>query len=187
MAIQRRFLLAITIPLAILAVPAILAFSEWLHQRVHLSKATGWLFVGLLICMGTLFRVTAYGTTVMNRSASLFEPVALVEATDWLGEHGTPEQIVLASQQTAHLIGMRTPLKLYFGHEMETLHFIQKAQMVEGFYRREQSATWLEDQGISWIIFGPHEKRWGESPPDMTNLEVAYQNDAVTIYEVVTP
>ncbi|MGC1379205.1 MAG: hypothetical protein WA821_23445 [Anaerolineales bacterium] len=186
-AIQRRFLLGVTIPLAVLATPAILEFSDWLHRHLSFSKLTGAIVIAALTIISPLVMVSAYSVDMFHRPASLFEPAALVQATDWLNENGAPDQVVLAAEPTAQLIAIRTHLKLYFGHVMETLHYAEKAQAVERFYRGEQPAAWLQAQGITWVIFGPHEKPWGQFPPGLPNLKVAYQNDDVTIYKVVSP
>ncbi len=186
-AIQRRFLLAIGIPLTALAIPVIVAFSEWLHRRLHLSKLTGAIVIVAFTTLTPLLMVSAYSADMAKRPADMFEPAALVQAADWLNKIGTSEQVVLAAEPTAQLIAIRTHLRLYFGHVMETLYYAEKAQAVENFYRGKQPAGWLKTQGIDWVIFGPHEKLWGQHAPDSPNLQIAFQNELVTIYRVVSP
>ncbi len=186
-AIQRRFLLAVAIPLAVLATPALIDFSAWLSQRFHLGKFTGAVFVTALILLTPLVMVTGYSVNFFSQPASFFEPAPLIQAVDWLNKNSAPNQVVLASEPTAQLVAIRTPLKLYFGHVMETLHYARKAQEVEGLYRGEQPATWLTAQDIDWVIWGPHEKKWGIFPSNLPNLKVVYQNEAVTIYRVFLP
>ena len=186
--IQRRFLLAITIPLTILATPVLLDFSEWLHRRVPVSKATGAIFVSAMISIGSLFLVVVFSVSLINRSSSnLFEPAALVQAVDWLGQHGGPDEVVLTAEPTAELIGMRTSLRLYFGHKIETLYYDDKAREVGNFYRGLQPESWLESLPVTWVVFGPYEREWSSSPPRSPRLKLAYQNDLVTIYRVVSP
>ncbi len=185
--IQRRFLLAITVPLAILATPAILDFSEWLHRRLPVSKTAGTVIVSALISIGSFFLVLINSANISGKPANLFEPAALVQAVDWLKQNGSPNEIVFASQPTAQMVAVHTPLRLYFGHEMETLHFDDKALDVENFYRGLQPENWLESLPVHWVIFGPHEREWSQLPPNSSRLEPAYQNDSVIIYRVAAP
>jgi hypothetical protein len=187
LAVQRRFLLAISLPIAILATPMLLAFSEWLHRRLRLSKFTGAIVIGAFMILSPLLMISAFSTDMKSHPADLFEPASLFDAADWLSKNGTSTQVVLAAEPTAQLVAMRSPLKLYFGHVMETLYYDEKSQLVENFYRGKQPTGWLESQGIDWVIFGPHEKKWGVSAPDLPNLKISFQNDEVTIYKVVAP
>jgi hypothetical protein len=106
---------------------------------------------------------------------------------DWLAKNGTSEDVVLASEPTSQLVAIRTPLRLYFGHEVETLHFDEKSQEVERFYRGEQAPVWLQAKGITWVILGPHETEWRGIPLEPAGVEIAYQNSLVTIYRITYP
>jgi hypothetical protein len=128
-----------------------------------------------------------YSANIISRPANLFEPAALVQAVDWLGQNGNANEVVLASEPTAQLVAMRTPLRLYFGHEMETLHFAAKAREVEAFYRGQQPESWLASLPVTWVVFGPHEREWSASPPHSPRLKLAYQNEQVSIYRVGSP
>jgi hypothetical protein len=122
-----------------------------------------------------------------QKPPALFEQTALVQAVDWLAKNGTADEVVLASEPTSQLVAIRTPLRLYFGHEMETLHYDEKSLAVERFYRGEQTPGWLEEQGITWVILGPHETEWRGTPLESDGVEIAYQNSLVIIYRITHP
>lgn len=185
--IQRRFLLAITLPLAVLATPTLLDFSHWLSIRLRLSKYTGAVLITALASISTLLLVGNYSINMTRRPSTQFEPTALFQAVDWLAKNGTPDDVVLAAEPTSQLVAIRTPLRLYSGHEMETLHYDEKSQAVERFYRGEQPAGWLEAQGITWVIFGPHETEWRQTPLESSGMEIAYQNNLAIIYRIAHP
>jgi hypothetical protein len=186
-AIQRRFLLAVTIPLAVLAAPPILDLSHWCSEHLRLKKYSGAIILTVLASLSSLFVVGTYSLTMNSRPASLFEPTALIEAVDWLGQTAKPNEVVLASEASSQLVAIRTPIRLYFGHLMETLNYTDKKQEVQSFFQGEQPAGWLETQGITWIIFGPHEAELGQTPPKGLELEIAYQNGEVVIYQITNP
>lgn len=185
--IQARFLLAITLPLAILATPSLLEFSRWLSLRIHLGLYTGAVLITAMASMSTLVLVGTSSLGMTSRPASLFEPAALVQAVDWLGKNGTPNDVVLAAEPSALLVAIRTTLRLYSGHAMETLNYAEKSQAVQRFYQGGEPAGWLEAQGITWVIFGPHEADWRQTPLDSSGMKIAYHNDQVIIYRVSHP
>jgi hypothetical protein len=184
---QRRFLLVATVPLAVLATPAILDLSRWLSVRLRLKKYSGAVIITTLMSLSTLMLVGTYSLTMRSKPSALFEPAALVQAVDWLGKNGSSEEVVLASEPSSQLVAMRTPLRLYFGHVMETLHYDEKSLEVQAFFQGELAGEWLEAHGITWVIYGPHEAIWSEIPPEAPNLEIAYQNEQVIIYRITHP
>jgi hypothetical protein len=137
--------------------------------------------------ISTLLLVCNYSINMVSRPAALFEPTDLVQAVDWLGKHGSPADVVLAAEPTSQLVAIRTPLRLYFGHEMETLHYEEKSQAVQRFYQGESPPGWLEAQGITWVIFGPNEAEWLQTPLESPGMKIAYQNQSVIVYRILHP
>jgi hypothetical protein len=185
-AIQRRFLIAVTLPLAVLATPSLLDLSRWLSERFRLGKYTGAVVVAGLASMSSLLLVGLFSMNTGSRPANQFEPAALVQAVDWLGRNGAANDVVLAADPTSQLVAIRTPLRLFSGHEMETLHYEEKTEAIQRFYNGDQSNGWLEAQGINWVILGPHERKNIQGSPDITSLQLAYQNDLVSVFKVPT-
>jgi len=185
--IQSRFLLAITLPLAVLATLPLLDFSHWLSRKLRLGMYTGAVLITALASMSTLLLVGTSSMGMAARPPALFQPTELVQAVDWLGMNGGSNDVVLASQPTSLLVAIRTPLRLYSGHVMETLNYAEKSQAVQRFYQGEQPAGWPETQGITWVIFGPYEEDWQPALLDSSRLEVAYRNSQVTVFRVAYP
>ncbi len=186
-AIQRRFLLAVTIPLAVLAASPMLELSRWLGSRFKISQNRGAIVLASLASLTTLMMTGIYSLGMSARPANLFEPAALVEAVDWLGNNGSPADFVLASEPTSLLVAIRTPLGVYSGHPMETLNYEEKNSEVQSFYQGKQPEGWLAAQRITWVVYGPDETKWNANPPDIPGLEIAYRNDQVSIYRLVSP
>ena len=106
---------------------------------------------------------------------------------DWLQQHGTANEVVLASEPTAQLVAIRTPLRLYFGHGMETLYYLDKQREVKNFFRGLQPPGWLEKLPVTWVICGPYERAGEGLVFSSPRLKLAYQNSLVTIYKVTSP
>jgi hypothetical protein len=152
-----------------------------------LSRNIGAAVITALASISTFLLIGNYTIVMTQKPPALFEQTALVQAVDWLAKNGTTDEVVLASEPTSQLVAIRTPLRLYFGHEMETLHYDEKSLAVERFYRGEQTPEWLEVQGITWVILGPHETEWGGTPLESYGVEIAYQNSLVIIYRITHP
>jgi len=186
-AIQARFLLAVTLPLAVLATPSLLEISHWLSIRLRLGLFTGAIAVTALASMSTLLLLGTTSLGMAARPQSLFEPTGLVQAVRWLGKNGSSNDVVLDAEPTALLVAIQTPLRLYSGHAMETLYYDKKSQAVHLFYQGGQSAGWLQAQGITLVIFGPHEADWQQTPLVPSGMKLAYRNDQASIYRVDPP
>lgn len=186
--IQRRFLLGITIPLSALAAPTIMDASDWISQKFNRKELSGAILITGLSCISSLVLLISHSIAMFDRPKILFEPVALVNAVDWLSQQGTYEETVLASEATAQLIAMRSPFKLYYGHEMETLNYSQKEKQIEKFYKGDQSKSWLRENDITWIFLGPNEKDLVIKPLEIyTNINKVYEKDGVLIYFCCKP
>jgi hypothetical protein len=186
-AIQRRFLLAVTIPLAVLATQPIMDSSRWFGSRLKVNLKTGAVVLASLASLTTLMMTGMYSLGMSARPPNLFEPAALVEAVDWLGRNSSPADFVLASEPVSLLVAIRTPLGVYSGHPMETLNYVDKKREVQSFYQGKQPEGWLAAQMITWVIYGPEEEEWNANPPEAAGLEIAYRNDQVSIYRFILP
>jgi hypothetical protein len=118
----------------------------------------------------------------------LFYPSEVIKAVDWLKTHSTPADITLSSYLTGNLIPARAGRKVFLGHEMETVDFARKQEIVQAFFSRmaegERCAI-LEKHGITLIFFGPYERALGSlSPEGLECAEKIYQEDGVEIFRV---
>jgi hypothetical protein len=118
----------------------------------------------------------------------LFYPSEVIKAVDWLKTHSTPADITLSSYLTGNLIPARAGRKVFLGHEMETIDFARKQEIVQAFFSRmadgERCAI-LEKHGITLIFFGPYERAIGPlSPEGLECAEKIYQEDGVEIFRV---
>jgi hypothetical protein len=83
---QRRFLLTITLPLAVLATPSLLDFSHWLSKRLHLLRNTGAVLITALASISTLLLISYNTIEMTHEPPYVYEQTALVQAVDWLAK-----------------------------------------------------------------------------------------------------
>jgi len=154
-AIQRRFLLGITLPLAFFTSLGIENLPSALRRRQAFLLGT--------LSFSTLLFFPLNVASIRAQPEKLFYPVALDEASQWLRQNAQHQQVILASERSAQILAQESGLRVYAGHEMETLHYAQKTVEVETFY-----AGGILPDSVDWIFYGPEEQsRWPglPSPP----------------------
>ena len=79
-------------------------------------------------------------------------------------------------------MAQKASVRVYFGHEMETLDNRNKQVNVEAFFQGKKPE--LASQPIKWVIYGPFERRINPNFQTPDNLELAYDMPGLQIYEV---
>ena len=122
---------------------------------------------------------------VLTQPANLFYPRGIETAAEWLNENVQPNDFILADIETSQILAQRTSLKVYIGHEMETLDFQNKESMMNAYFKGTAADEWLSQTPVRWVIVGPYESNIAEvfNPP--VNLELMYDKNSVKIYRVV--
>lgn len=188
-AIQRRFLLGITIPLSILAIIGLegviqLAAPRWATKKSLLLAA----YVSFA-AVSTLYFILGSAMHLTTLPENRFYPRPMQRALLWLDQNAQPDDLVLSSFETGELVAQYTRQRVYLGHKIETLYFERKAKEMKAFYNNQNSPRWLKQSSARWVIYSDYEKSLLEeganfNPP---NAKIAYQADGVTIYRVTHP
>ena len=185
--IQRRFILGITIPLGALAIYGISYIIKQIPGNFpNIQKREGLVYFAyiLLASISSIYLSLGLSLFMQSRPADKFYPRDLESALVWLDENANPNDFVLADIKTSQLVAQRTGLKVYVGHEMETLHFDNKKSIMNDYYKGNAPADWLKQTPIQWVIYGPYEQEISIFFTASPEMEIAYKNDSVTIYKV---
>jgi len=186
-AIQRRFLLGITIPFGVLSTYGLLEFFEslstksfWRPSRIAVAMT----FVIIALSMTSIFQVPAFSFYLMSRPEKYFYPRTLNAAFEWIDTHTAPNDFILSDDQTGQLVAQKTGRRVYLGHLMETINYTAKVTEVKSYYQDELPTNWVSQYPISWVIYGPYEKQIAPDFQPNPDLELVYQSDDVQIYKV---
>jgi len=188
--LQRRFMHAFSLPLALLAVAGLRdVLAPWLDR-----KAPAWLarrksmvvvFIvtlasisSLVLCLGNMLYTT-------SRPQTLFDPGELVRSVDWLDAHAGSDDLVISSEKSGQLVAARTGLPVYLGHPIETLDYPQKTGRVAALVGGSDPGEWLAESGVKWVIFGPYERALGKGIHSQAPVEEAYRDRGVIVYRVI--
>jgi len=183
--IQRRFLQNITIPLAILATAGLAKLFEtvsarspgMMRWRFHLTT----LFV-FLTSISSIQLGVSQVAYIQTYPKSLYYPASLDHAINWFQENARYNDFVLASEQTSQILAQRAGLRVYFGHEMETLNFQTKRTNVQSFFQGKLPE--LTNSPVTWVVYGPFERALSPSFPAPGDLELVYDIQELQIYRV---
>lgn len=131
-----------------------------------------------------LLSLAIYG--IMTGYSDFFYPAEVVKAVDWLGAHCRPEEVTLSAYNMGNLIPARTGCSVFLGHEMETVDFVRKWNIVKAFFNhlsREERCAILEEHGINFVFYGPYERTLGIlSPGELECVERVYEGEEVEIF-----
>jgi hypothetical protein len=84
------------------------------------------------------------------------------------------------------LITQKTNLRVYIGHEMETLDYETKSRRVTDFYEGQAGPDWLKESKVKWVLFGPYEQNLtGNDTLPYSEIKEVYNSLGVAIYRVV--
>jgi hypothetical protein len=183
--IQRRFLFGVTIPMSILSTTALMTFfgsdrakSASLHRR-RVSLVFLFIFLAAFSSLYIGIGQTLYLNTFPKK---LFYPASIDDAVQWLNQYAEPNEFVLASEETSQIIAQKTNLKVYYGHEMETLGYYPKQKATNSFYAGGQTADWLKNTGVSWVIYGPFEREISKDFLPRNDLKLVDDQSDLQLY-----
>ncbi len=185
--IQRRFIFGITIPLAILAIYGLSHFLNFISVKLTgIAKREGLAYFAyiLLSSISAIYLFLGMSLFMQALPTKAFYPRDLENAMVWLDKKATPNDFVLANISSSQLVAQRTKLKVFVGHEVETIDFESKKIDMEYFYMEKLPDEWLKNTPIQWVIYGPYEKEISSSFAASSKLKMVYQNDSVIIYKV---
>jgi hypothetical protein len=182
---QQRFLQNITIPLGILATQGLMGLFEAVSIRRLILERWKPGVVMLLVCLASFSSIQlslGRALFLQNNPQTFYYPASLDEAAHWLREHAHYQDVVLASEQTSQVLAQKAGVRVYFGHEMETLDYEDKRKEVEAFFQGDP--TQIAGQPIQWVVYGPYERELVSAFQPPARLEFVYEAQGVQIYQV---
>jgi len=183
--IQRRFLLAVTLPFGLLALYGLVGLADWLGRKRPFSKPLFLVSLAIMTSISTLYLVYGNLQVLKSKPESLFYPASLDAALDWLKGNASPNDFVLAAEDTSQLVAQKSGLRVYIGHEMETLHYDQKTASLKLWYSQNLPPEILKELPVAWVIYGPYEKTLAPDFSPADHLERVYDRDGIEIFSTL--
>lgn len=108
----------------------------------------------------------------------------------WLKKHSPAEAVVLSDFTAGNFIPTYGGNTVYYGHGSETYRLDEKKRAVIKFFSSDnpgEQKNFLVNNRISYIYFGPQEKKYRQTELVIPGIKVVYKNPLVTIYQFNLP
>ena len=191
---QRRLIVGWQIPLSILAATGlVLVVLPFVARRIpRHGRAIGrGLLIGVMAAtFGTYALLITWNVvSVTAHQPDYFYSTSLVAATDWLDQHATYADDVLASYSTSTMIPAYAGVRVHAGHHNETAWVDDRKTELSQFFQRNTSDAWRRDlltrYGMTYVFYGPNERALGDFDPARASyLKEVFTNDEVRLYRV---
>lgn len=190
---QRRYLLGLQTPLAILAAWG------WPHMTRFLNPRRRFLLTTLYVIFGALPALAIFASNIsalanpLQNSAVYYQPDERA-GYDWLRDNADRDEVVLTTfdwsgQGSGGKLVGALGQRVFIGHWIETVDFTAKIEQARRFYQNETSEEWradfLEASGIRYIWYDPHARKFGPwNPAEANHLTRVFDSDTVQIFRV---
>ncbi len=195
--VQRRLIEGWQIPLSVMAayglVRLVRRWKAWQQtyraSRRRFQRAT--IHVVIALMTPTYALMLVWHITVAAAPQSMFfEDGALVAAANWLNQHTTYDDGVLASYVSSTIIPSRAGVRVLLGHPSETVSVDDRKAEVAQFFRSATSDQWRRDLldrfRLDYVLVGPSEKQLGDFDPTRASyLKAVFAAGNTRVYQVV--
>lgn len=118
-----------------------------------------------------------------------FRPRSEIDAFQWLSVNIKKDEVVLASYETGNGLPAWAPVRVVIGHGPESANLSTLRPQVRAYYAGDLSdverRSFLNDQRVSYVFYGPEESRLGAlDKPSGVELSRIYAERGYAIYQV---
>ena len=202
---QRRFIQGVHVPLAILATAGLLqVILPWIRQ----SRPFRWLvarpryttaglerlFIVAFLAFMSISNIYVLADlsvmTTLRQPYPFFRTQAELDVVSWVRANTKRNAVVLGAYETGNYLAGRAGNRVVLGHWAETKDWLEKYGLAQHFYNSKTDDAWryefLQQHGISYVWFGPRERRLGDFVPNSASnyLIPAYRSGEFTLYSV---
>jgi hypothetical protein len=170
---QRRLVDGIWIALIVLALASIsVSFTSDEKPARTPSRRLRRCFYGFssLGFIASLILLTGGISAALNPSPPLYRPADQARIFHELARISAPGEVVLSSSETGNPLPAFAPLRVVIGIGTLTVSYEQVAADVKSFYLSTtpdlQRQMLLEQWGVDYVYWGPHERQLGEWDPN---------------------
>lgn len=191
---QRRLLMGLQIPLAIISAFAIFEIGK----RYAVNIKTFFVIAAIIVVFSSIDSAAFLLTDIdylKKNSFPFFLDKNLLSALNWMNINTDNRDIILSSREIGNFIPRYTGNRVFIGHWAQTINIEQKQKEVEKFYSLEASKQEMNDflkaNSISYVLCGDFEfecknKIWEEKMLAL-NAAIIFNNQSVKLYKINNP
>lgn len=191
---QRRYLLGVQTPLAVLAA---FGWSQTILPRFKMKRrplVTIIYFAVASIALLAIIAVNAISLSKPEKSLTAFYQPDEVQGFAWLHEHASENDLVLTTfdqngKGSGNRVVAATGLRVFIGHWIETAHFDDKMSQIKQFYDPATSDDWrrefLKETQTTYIWYDESARQLGKwNPSNADYLKPVLTSNSIVIYQV---
>jgi hypothetical protein len=184
--IQRRLLDALYVPLGFLAAVGLRTLLDRWPRR-----AARWQRILVpLMCLSSVLILAIALRFASGTYSEVYLSDDQLQTLSWLSSHRVPGDRVLSSPGDGLFIPAFAGVSVYVGHYSETLDYFGKIRTVDTVLQATTSPaqvqTFLRDNGITLLYWGPQERRGRSFDPSREAfLRLVHETGAVQLYRVI--
>jgi uncharacterized membrane protein len=191
---QRRYLLGMQTPLAVLAA---FGWSRTILPRFKVKRRPLVTIIYFTVASIALIAIIAVNTISLSKpekSLTAFYQPNEVQGFTWLREHATENDLVLTTfdqngKDSGNRVVAATGLRVFIGHWIETAHFEDKMSQIKQFYETSTTDDWrrdfLKETHATYIWYDESARQLGKwNPADASYLKPVFTSNSVVIYQV---
>jgi hypothetical protein len=190
---QRRFLMGVQVPLAVLASIGLARIRrDWLTRGRSMARWRILLTTGLSLSALTHVLFVLSGVILVNPESRplLFISADELVSYDWLDEQlGDP--VIFSTFQSGGKIAGFTGTRVYVGHWIETKDFDYRQEQLRAFFAEggmntAERQNLLRDATADYLWYDPSARKLGVWDPDSADfLQRAFEVGDIVVYEVL--
>ena len=201
---QRRYVQGLHVALAILATVGLVdVVLPWLrstrifqklltqprYSRQGMERFILFIFLLFMSLSNIYLLADVSMTAAIRQPYPFFRSEAELQAADWLQENVGLTKIVMAASETGNYLAGQVGNPVVLGHWAETVDFASKTREAGRFYAAATDDEWrqafLSEHGVSYVWYGPQERRLGDFDPEQVPYLIpVYQGAPITIFSV---
>jgi hypothetical protein len=183
LALQRRLIIGVHIPLCVLA-----ALGWWQVVRPRLRGRVRNLAQHVVVgfsALTNLFLISVTILAALGGEAWFYLSDGEYRAFEWLREAVPADAVVLCAPQTGAFVPAWAGQRVVYGHPFETVNAAERERQVMDFWSGKmdeaERASFLHENGVSYVLLGPRERELGGGAVSGT---IAFEADAVAVYRL---
>jgi len=193
---QRRLAEGLQVALAILTTFGLFYLRNWLEEKPIFQKYFKEIFSNKIFLTYLFFILFFFSSFLMiindlslylKHYYRMYLTKEAQEAMFWLRKNTKEESIVLSSFETGNLIPAFSLRQVYLGHGHQTVQLRKKLVEAEQFFQNsndDEKLTFLKDNQIDYLFFGPEEKKEIRfNPEEKSYLKKVFSNNEVAVFK----
>ena len=180
--LQRRFMFALFVPVAGLAVQGLMSAQLKKKQKMYVWYALLFLSIptNVILVLSGL-----YG--IQKQDPRLYLTGHEKAVLEWVDENTPDDALILSSPEIGLFIPAQTGRKVLYGHPFETVNAEEEKFFVESFFAgnlgEEDGMRSIKGRGVDFIFYGPREAKLGY-PDGLEKMKVVFRQGEVVLFAV---